>query len=36
MGIFWDSWFKGFDACGAPANHFLKDFALAGLPQITF
>jgi len=20
----------------APANHFLKDFALAGLPQITF
>ena len=36
MGIFWDSWFKGFDACGAPANHFLKDFALAGLRQITF
>ena len=30
------SLFKGFDACGPPANHFLKDFALAGLPQITF
>jgi len=28
------SLFKGFGACGAPANHFLKDFALAGLPQI--
>ena len=25
---------KGFDACGLPANHFLKDLALAGLPQI--
>ena len=28
------SLFKGFGACGPPANHFLKDFALAGLPQI--
>ena len=28
--------FKGFDACGPPANRFLKDFALAGFPQITF
>ena len=28
------SFFKGFDACGPPANHFLKDFALVGLPQI--
>ena len=27
------SLFKGFDACGPPANHFLKDLALAGLPQ---
>ena len=25
-----------FDACGPPANHFLKDFALADLPQISF
>ena len=25
-----------FDACGLPANHFLKVLALAGLPQITF
>ena len=23
-----------FGACGAPANHFLKDLVLAGLPQI--
>ena len=30
------SLFKGFYACGTPANHFLKDLALAGLPQITF
>ena len=30
------SLFKGFVACGPPANYFLKDFALAGLPQITF
>ena len=30
------SFFKGFDACGAPANHFLKVLTLAGLPQITF
>ena len=30
------SLFKGFDACGPPANHFLKDLVLAGLPQITF
>ena len=28
--------FKGFDACGLPANHFLKVLMLAGLPQITF
>jgi len=28
------SLFKGFGACGAPANHFLKDLMLAGLPQI--
>jgi len=28
------SLFKSFDACGSPANHFLKDFALAGFPQI--
>ena len=27
---------KWFDACGSPANRFLKDFALAGLPQIAF
>ena len=27
MGIFWDSWFKGFDACGAPANHSVKGLA---------
>ena len=27
---------NSFDACGSPANHFLKDFVLAGLPQITF
>ena len=26
--------FKGFDACGPPANHFLKDLTLAGFPQI--
>ena len=31
-----ESFPEWFDACGAPANHFLKDFALAGLPQITF
>ncbi|WP_278510139.1 hypothetical protein, partial [Segatella salivae] len=30
------SLFKGFDACGLPANHFLKVLTLAGLPQITF
>ena len=30
------SLFKGFGACGPPANHFLKVLALAGLPQITF
>ena len=30
------SLFKGFDACGPPANHFLKDLELAGFPQITF
>ena len=30
------SLFKGFDACGPPANHFLKDLVLAGLPQMTF
>ena len=30
------SLFKGFVACGPPANHFLKDLALAGLPQIAF
>ena len=30
------SLFKDFDACGPPANHFLKDFALAGLQQVTF
>ena len=30
------SLFKGFGACGLPANHFLKVLALAGLPQITF
>ena len=30
------SLFKGFDACGPPANHFLKVLTLAGLPQITF
>jgi len=28
------SLFKGFDACGAPANHFLKDLVLAGHLQI--
>ena len=28
--------FKGFGACGPPANHFLKVLTLAGLPQITF
>ena len=27
---------KGFNACGPPANHFLKVLELAGLPQITF
>ncbi|ERJ98687.1 hypothetical protein [Segatella salivae] len=27
------SLFKGFDACGLPVNHFLKDLKLAGLPQ---
>ena len=31
-----NSLFKGFDACGPPANHFLKVLVLAGLPQITF
>ncbi len=30
------SLFKSFDACGPPANHFLKVLTLAGLPQITF
>ena len=30
------SLFKGFGACGPPANHFLKDLVFAGLPQITF
>ena len=25
-----------FDACGSPANHFLKVLLLAGLPQIAF
>ena len=30
------SLFKGFDACGPPANHFLKVLELAGLQQITF
>ena len=30
------SLFKGFVACGPPANHFLKVLMLAGLPQITF
>ena len=30
------SLFKGFGACGPPANHFLKDLMLAGLPQLTF
>ena len=28
------SLFKGFGACGPPANHFLKVLMLAGLPQI--
>jgi len=28
------SFLKGFGACGPPANHFLKDFALVGFPQI--
>ena len=28
------SLFKGFGTCGPPANHFLKDLTLAGLPQI--
>ena len=28
------SLFKGFDACGPPATHFLKDLILADLPQI--
>jgi len=28
------SLFKGFDACGPPATHFLMDLILAGLPQI--
>ncbi|MBW4865301.1 hypothetical protein KZY68_04565 [Prevotella salivae] len=27
---------KWFDACGPPANRFLKVLVLAGLPQITF
>ena len=31
-----DSLFKGFDACGPPANHFLKVLELAGFPQIAF
>ena len=26
--------FKGFDACGPPANHFLKVLVLASFPQI--
>ena len=30
------SLFKGFDACGPPANRFLKVLMLAGLPQIVF
>jgi len=30
------SLFKGFVACGLPANHFLKVLKLAGFPQITF
>ena len=30
------SLFKGFGACGPPANHFLKVLVLAGLPQIIF
>jgi len=30
------SLFKGFGTCGPPANHFLKDLTLAGLPQIAF
>jgi len=30
------SLFKGFDACGLPANHFLKVLTLAGLPQTIF
>ena len=28
--------FKGFVACGPPANRFLKDLVLAGFPQLTF
>ena len=28
------SLFKSFEACGPPANHFLKVLKLAGLPQI--
>ena len=28
------SLFKSFDACGPPANHFLKVLTLAGLPQL--
>ena len=28
------SLFKGFGACGPPANHFLKVLTLAGFPQI--
>ena len=31
-----NSLFKGFGACGLPANHFLKDLLLAGFPQLTF
>ena len=31
-----ESFPEWFDACGPPATHFLKDFVLAGLPQITF
>ena len=31
-----ESFPEWFDACGPPATHFLKDFVLAGLPQIVF
>ena len=33
---FHKSLFKRFDACGSPANYFLKVLMLAGLPQLTF